>query len=189
MEQLLNRLKDKLEKMNNKELVHNLFIFLIILIIFLIGINLLFGNKNKDKVKEEYPIDQYSNYDYNSDLENRLIRVLQKLKGVGQVDVMITLEDSIEKIPASNTTRTTESTLENDSEGGVREIKREDTNTQIVNSQSSSLITIKEVNPIIKGVIVVAKGADDPLVLETLYQAVKTVLGVNGNRVEIYSSY
>lgn len=189
MEQLVKKLKDKLEKMNNRDLVNNLFIFLIILIIFLIGINILFGNRSKDEFEQDFPLESYSDYDYNTGLENRLIRILQKLKGVGNVDVMITLEDSIEKIPASNITKTTESTRETDSEGGLREINREDTNTQIVNSQSGSLITIKEVNPTIKGVIVVAEGAEDPIVLETLYEAVKTVLGINGNRVQIYSSH
>lgn len=189
MEPLVKKLKEQLEKINNKKFIHNLFIFLIILIIFLIGINILFGNRDKEVTDEERPIDQETDYDYSSDLESRLIRILEKFKDVGAVDVMITFEDSIEKIPASNTTKTVESTKETDSEGGIREINREDTNTQIVNSQSGSPTTMKEINPTIKGVIVVAEGAEDPLVLEKLYEAVKTVLGINGNRVQIYSSY
>lgn len=189
MEKLIVKIKDKLENINNKQFINNLFIFLIILIIFLIGINILFGNKDNEMANENSTDNTNIAYDYNSALENRLISILKKFKGVGEVDVMITFEESIEKVPASNTTRTVESTKETDSEGGVREINREDTNTQIVNNQNNSLMTIKEVNPTIKGVIVVAEGADDPLVLERLYGAVKTVLGINGNRVQIYSSY
>lgn len=188
MDQLIKKLKEKLEKMNSKEFINNLFIFLIILIIFLIGINILFGNNDRDQVVEEIPINN-DDFDYSAKLETRLKRILEKFKGVGEVDVMITFEDSTEKIPASNITRTSESTRETDSEGGIREINREDTNTQIVNSQSGSIITMKEINPTIKGVIVVAEGAEDPLVLETLYEAVKTVLGINGNRVQVYSRY
>lgn len=151
--------------------------------------NTLFGNKDKDLVYNEDSRTENISYDYNTDLENRLIYILEKFKGVGDVDVMITLEDSVEKIPASNSIKTVENTRETDSEGGMREVNREDTNVQIVNSQSGIPITIKEINPTIKGVIVVAEGADDPLVLERLYEAVKTVLGVNGNRVQVYSSY
>lgn len=189
MEQLIKKLKEKLEKMNSKEFINNLFIFLIILIIFLIGVNILFGNKDRVQLVEELPISEDGAYDYSSGLETRLKIILEKFKDVGEVDVMITFEDSVEKIPASNITRTTESTKETDSEGGVREINREDTNTQIVNSQGGSVITMKEINPTIKGVIVVAEGAEDPLVLEILYEAVKTVLGINGNRVQVYSRY
>lgn len=189
MEELINRLKEKLEQINNKSFTNNLFIFLIILIIFLIATNLLFGNKDDEIIKEEISRGENEAYDYNSALENRLKNILEKFSGVGEVDVMITLEDSIEKVPASNTTKTIESTMETDSGGGVREINREDINTQIINSSSGSIMTIKEVNPTIRGVIVVAEGAGDPLVLERLYEAVKTVLGINGNKVQIYSSY
>lgn len=189
MEELIKKLKEKLEKINNKNFINNLFIFLIILSIFLISINMIFTNREQDLIDEESPTNLVAGNDYNFSLENRLIIILEKFKGVGKVDVMITFEDSAEKIPAANTIKTVESTKETDSEGGVREINREDTNTQIVNSQSGSPITMKEINPTIKGVIVVAEGAEDPLVLEKLYEAVKTVLGINGNRVQIYSSY
>lgn len=189
MEELINRLKKKFEQINSKGFINNLFIFLIILIIFLIGMNILFGNRDKDLDYNEDNRTENISYDYNTELENRLINILKKFKGVGDVDVMITFEDSMEKIPASNTTKTVENTRETDSEGGMREVNREDTNIQIVNNQGGTPITIKEVNPTIKGVIVVADGANDPMVLERLYEAVKTVLGINGNRVQVYSSY
>lgn len=188
MEELINRLKEKLEQINNKGFTNNLIIFLIILIIFLIATNLFFSSRDIETTKVETPKRDDVIYDYNIELENRLKDILEKFSGVGEVDVMITLEDSIEKVPASNTTKTVKSTKETDSGGEVREINREDINTQIINNQSGGIMTIKEINPTIKGVIVVAEGAGDPLVLERLYEAVKTVLGINGNKVQIYSS-
>ena len=189
MEELINKFKKKIEKMNTKDLISNLFIILIILIIFIVAMNILFTNREEelDFIGEQSP--ETMSYVNNTELEKRLIDILGKFKGVGQVDAMITFEDSVETIPASNTIRTVENTKETDSQGGMREVQREDTNVQIVNSQSGTPMTIKEVNPTIKGVIVVAEGAGDPLVLERLYEAVKTVLGVNGNRVQVYSSY
>lgn len=188
MEELIKKLKKKLEKVNSKDFINNLFIFLVILIIFLIGMNIMFGNMNKELDSSKNSKPTSFEYDYNTELENRLKNILQKFKGVGEVNVMITLEDSVEKIHASNTTKTVENTKETDSEGGVREVAREDTNIQVINSQTGTPITIKEINPTIKGVIVVAEGADDPIILEKLYEAVKTVLGINGNKVQIYSS-
>jgi stage III sporulation protein AG len=81
----------------------------------------------------------------------------------------------------------TETTSETDSEGGKREITREDEVTQLINL-SNDVIILKEINPNIKGVIVVAEGADNGVVLETIYEAVKTVLGVSANKVQVFSS-
>ena len=127
--------------------------------------------------------------DYSSYLEKKLENILGKLNGVGEISVMITLEDSSEKVPATNTTKTTETTKELDSEGGTREVNREDITSQMVSkSNDGSLVLLKEVKPNVKGVIVVAEGANDLIIMEKLYEAVKTVLGISGNRVQVYSS-
>ncbi len=63
---------------------------------------------------------------------------------------MITLEDTIEKIPAFNTTKNNETTNELDSQGGTREIIREDTTIQVVTGSEGSLIVLKEIKPTIK---------------------------------------
>lgn len=189
MEDLIKRIKKHLEELNDKKFINNLFIILLLSVIVLIGISIFRDNSKaeipiKETVKEIYLEDDYSTY-----LESKLVNILQKLHGVGQVSVMITLEESIESVPASNTTKTTETTKEVDAQGGTREVNREDTNIQIVSSTGSdSMVVLKEINPVVKGVIVVAEGADDIEVLEMLYDAVKTVLGVSGNRVQVYSS-
>ena len=100
---------------------------------------------------------------------------------------MITLEDSLEKVPAMNQTKTIETTNEIDSEGGKRETIREDETTQIVNL-SNDVVILKEVKPNIKGVIVIAEGAEKPVILENIYEAVKTVLGISANKVQVFSS-
>ncbi|TJX16281.1 sporulation stage III protein AG [Tissierella creatinini] len=189
MEELINKIKKHLEELNNKKFINNLFIILLLSVIVLIGISLFKDNTNPktpvvEKVKEIKLEDDYSTY-----LETKLENILGKLDGVGEVSVMITLEESIESVPASNTTRTVETTKEIDAQGGTREVNREDTNVQIITSASSdSTLLLKEINPLVKGVIVVADGAEDIKVLEMLYDAVKTVLSISGNRVQVYSS-
>ena len=111
-----------------------------------------------------------------------------ELKGVGKVKVMITLEDTIEKIPAFNTNKNSETTSEIDSQGGTREIVREDMSIQTLTSSEGGLMVLKEIKPTVRGVIVIAEGAEDLEIKEMLYEAVKTVLGISGNKVEVYSS-
>lgn len=193
MNEILDKIKKYLEKINNKKFINNLFIILLISIIFLIVANNFLGTKNKDTVESNYEyleeIDYNLESDYSAYLEKKLVNILSKLNGVGKVSAMVTLENSVEKVTAANTTKTSENTVENDSEGGTREIHREDINTQVVTRGSDgSLLVVKEIKPTIQGVIVVAEGAEDPEIKEMLYDAVKTVLGIKGNKVQVYSS-
>lgn len=189
MEKLIKSIKKHLEELNNKKFINNLFIILLTSIIVLIGISIFTDKKGvveaPSRVIEEVSLES----DYSIYLEQRLSAILEKLEGVEDVSVMITLEESIESVPASNTTKTVETTKEVDAQGGTREVNREDTNIQVISSgNKDSMMLLKEINPTVKGVIVVAKGAEDPFVLEKLYEAVKTVLGISGNKVQVYSS-
>lgn len=191
MEDLINKIKHFIENMDNKKFINKLFIALILSVLLLVIINGITSSSKKDNttvIKDRK--DEYNNVvqsDYSLVLENKLENILAKLKGVGEVHVMVTLEDSLEKIPASNKTKTVETTSETDSEGGEREIKREDETTQLL-SLSNDVVILKELQPNIKGVIVVAEGAEDGTVLENIYEAVKTVLGISANRIQVFSS-
>lgn len=193
MKEVIGKIKKHLEKINNKEFINNLFIILIISIIILLVANTFLKTKNKeiDSLSEivELQNPNYFEEDYSTYLEKKLINILSKINGVGNINVMVTLENSSEKIAATNTTTTTEQTLENDSEGGTREIIREDQTTQVMTKgNDDSLLVVKEIKPKVQGVIVVADGAEDPTLKEKLYEAVKTALGITGNKVQVYSS-
>lgn len=192
MDKLIERIKEYLNKLDNKELIRNLFILLIIGIILIILAD-VFIQGNNDDISNSYSENEYKNSlmeekDYALILEEKLEDILSQLKGVGSVKVMITLEDTVEKVPAFNTTTNNETTNEIDSQGGTREIVREDMTIQVVTNTEGSVIVLKEIKPTVKGVIVIAEGAEDLEVKEKLYEAVKTVLGIPGNKVEIYAS-
>lgn len=193
VKEILEKTKKYLGEMSNKKIVSNLFILLLVTIIILIISNIFLDSNKTD---EEYDIDNgLSEYNYNIEedysdyLEKKLVKILSKFDGVDKIDVMITLEDSVEKIAAANTIKTNESNLENDGEGGTREVLREDISVQVITKgNDESLMVVKEIKPTIKGVIVVVGGTDNPILKEIIYEAVKTALGITGNRVQVYSS-
>lgn len=193
VEKLIDKIKKHLETIDNKKLINNLFIILILGIILLIIANIFIENRNSN-VKtnlESATVEgklEAMEVDYGVLLEKKLEDILSQLKGVENVRVMITLEDTVEKIPAFNTTKNNETTNEIDAHGGTREIIRDDMTIQVVTNSEGGMIVLKEIKPKVKGVIVVAQGAEDIEVKEMLYEAVKTVLGISGNRVEVYSS-
>ncbi|HYE09682.1 MAG TPA: stage III sporulation protein AG, partial [Patescibacteria group bacterium] len=73
-----------------------------------------------------------------------------------------------------------------------RTINEKNTSDQVVfmNDQggTSKPLVLKEVNPDIKGVIIVAEGAKDPKVKLQLTEAVQTVLDVPAYRVSVFES-
>ena len=190
MENLINKLKEYLKKSNNNEFIRNILIIFIIGIIVFLFADLMKDSINKTVYIKENETEETSQNmlsDYSTYLERKLEDILSQLKGVGEVKVMITLEETTEIVPAFNTTKNNETTKETDSQGGTREIVREDMTIQLVTGDEGSPIVLKEIKPTIKGVIVIAEGAEDLHVKEMLYEAVKTVLGIPGNRVEVYS--
>lgn len=190
VEKIINKLKEYLKKNNNREFIRNILVLFIIGIMVFIFADLMSNGRKKEtninKNVNDVLYDDLPN-DYTSVLERKLEDILSELKGVGEVKVMITLEETEEVVPAFNTTKNNETTKETDSQGGTREVVREDMTIQVVTGDEGSPIVLKEIKPTIRGVIVIAEGADDLTVKEMLYEAVKTVLGIPGNRVEVYS--
>lgn len=199
---MIDKLKDKLKEVskkdNSKKFMTNLVVLIFIGIALILVSNSLTPTEvvNSKDVQEDLEKKKEPDIklkddligDYESKIEYELTEILSNIKGVGDVKIMVNLEDTAERIPAFNTTTINENTDENDAGGGVRKVTREDLKQEVVTAGGDDLVIIKEVKPNVKGVIVVAEGAEDMLVKEKLYSAVKTVLGIPGNKVEVYSS-
>lgn len=187
------------KKKDSNNLLTNLTILLIIGIIIVIFAS-TFNDDEENGSARDNNIQQFPNSNeesnelidnYAENIERKLEDILGLIKGIGDVKVMVTLEDTAERIPAINTTESKESTKEKDAQGGTREVLKGDSTKEVVTSGGNgqdTLIVIKEVKPNVKGVIVVAQGAENPQLKEKVYRAVKTVLGISGNRVEVFTS-
>ncbi|NLX71279.1 MAG: stage III sporulation protein AG [Clostridiales bacterium] len=122
-------------------------------------------------------------------LEVKLQKKLSSIKGAGKVEVMITYSSSKEMVPAVNITESQTTTEEQDSGGGVRKVSQKDVNSQTVtmnDAGGTKPLVVKEVEPEIKGVIVIAEGARDIRIKMDLMRAVQTALGVSAQQVEVF---
>lgn len=145
------------------------------------------GTKKEANVSTDSEVKTSNAETEKKDLEGKLIEILGKINGAGDVDVMITFQSSEEIVPAYNSNTTTETTKEQDSSGGERTTTSSTQNKTMITSNSNEPVILKTSEAEIKGVIVVASGANDPAVKELLYDAVKTSLQVSGHQVEIYA--
>jgi stage III sporulation protein AG len=113
-------------------------------------------------------------------IERRLAELLSKVEGAGQVSVMIYADSSSEHIPAYNNEQETRN---DESESGKSSAISE-TRTLALMGDNTPVI-LKTLVPQIRGVVVVAEGADDMLIKEQLNRAVCTLLGIPEHRVQI----
>lgn len=192
----LDEIKKLLRELVSKKYVANILVILAIAVIALIFTSDFFskdsGVKNNPKgASNDISIKEDNIFKTEEEVvEGRLKQILEKIKGSGEVEVMVTFEIGSEIIPASNTIESKDLTEEEDANGGVRTVKSQNLTENIVTSNDNSgskPLVLKEIKPQVRGVIVVAEGADNIEVKKQLYDAVKTVLQVSGDRVQIYT--
>ena len=191
----LEDIKNFLKELISKKYVANIVVLLAIAIIALIFTSDFFGKASdvKNSLKKTGGDTLVQENDMlkteEAVIEERLKQILGKISGAGEVEVMITFDMGSEIIPASNTVKTEDASEEKDASGGVRTVQSQNLTENIVisNDNTAKPLVLKEIKPQIRGVIVVAEGANDIEVKMRLYDAVKTVLQVSGDRVQVYA--
>ena len=114
------------------------------------------------------------------DLEKRLEAALSKVDGAGKVEVVINYASSTELVPATSEDIQSSSSSEDDRFTENRVEKK-----GIATASGGEAVIIREDQPEVRGVIVVAQGAGDIGVRMDLLHAVTTLLGVDADKVEI----
>ncbi len=115
-----------------------------------------------------------------ADIENRLADLLSQVEGAGLVRVMVYADTSSEQIPAYNNEQDTRNDERTDGKSSEISETRE-----LALSGDETPVILKVMIPQIKGVVVVAEGANDILIKEQLNNAVCTLLGIPEHRVQI----
>ncbi|MCR2803115.1 stage III sporulation protein AG [Paenibacillus soyae] len=124
-------------------------------------------------------------------LESRLKDILEKIVGVDGVNVLVTVESTEEIVVAQEKNESQSITDENDRNGGVRHITSINKEGKVVlyevSGDQKPIIT-KTLNPRIRGVIIVAKGAENATVRQLIIHAVERGLSVSTNRISVIPS-
>lgn len=142
------------------------------------------GGSNKQQTVTSLPQEK----DCQLQLQRELESILSRIEGAGRVTVMLTLDDEAEIVYASNEEISRKTTSEEDSQGGVRQQLEYDSRGQLVIVQTGNQqepVAVKIIKPRIRGVLVVAAGADNPLVRERLTHAVQGVLDVPAYKINV----
>lgn len=126
--------------------------------------------------------------DYEAQYENQLKETLENVNGIEDVTVMINLDATESKVFEKNIVVQSQKTDEVDREGGKRnqeDMSRDEQLVIIRNDNQETPIITKTKKPEIRGVLVVAKGAENIEVKQMIVEAVTRVLDVPNHRVSV----
>jgi stage III sporulation protein AG len=125
---------------------------------------------------------------YEQRYEEQLKSALEAIEGVEDVTVVVNIDATETKILEKNRVTQQQTTEETDREGGKRKIENHSTNEEVVivrDGDHETPIVLTTKKPEIRGVLVVAKGADNLQIKKWIVEAVTRVLNVPSYRVAV----
>lgn len=162
----MGKIKDFVTKIKS---IKNIELYLALALALVVVLLAFCNSSNQGKISQN----DFSSQSYIAHMENKLVTVLGNIEGCGKVSVAISYATDGEKVYAYETTT------------------KQDGSVVI---ETSSLITLKgepllvqTLTPQITGVVVVADGANDPLVRYKIKQAVVTLLDIDICCVQVFS--
>lgn len=124
--------------------------------------------------------------EYARQLEDRLTEIISSVDGAGETRVMVTLQNGIEYIYASEDTTSTDSSASSDPAGRQSNDEREDRKSSciIIDTDGGEQALVRtELMPSVSGVVVVCTGGSDQRVAQRIMDVVTTALNISSKRV------
>jgi len=164
-----NPLIEKIKSIKHIDIILLIVFFILLLLIAFSNFNFSFLDSSNNSVKASSNIYYMSSNEYIDNIENKLTEILSKIEGAGKVKVMITLEQA----PMYE----------------VIDVKSDKTTIgELIDLDNKDLKVINEILPQIKGVVIVASGANNIMVKTNLLNATETLLNIDTNCIQIFSS-
>lgn len=121
--------------------------------------------------------------------EEKLTKSLSQIEGAGEVEVLITLKESEERILEKDIPEQVSETTETDAEGGSRVIserRQEETTVYTVNGDGQNVPYVsKVIQPVIEGVVVIAQGGDSEIVKQNIIETIQVLFGIEANKIRV----
>lgn len=176
----------KKETKHNKKKIENLVFALVLLIITILIINNVFSKDKKSIIKQDKIIEEtISNKEKERDLESDLENILIKIKGIEDVQVLITFSETEKFVPVYNESSSQSTTTEKDTEGGERLIESIDSNKEVISDSNQNPITERVVYPKAEGAIISVKGNIGVGTKDDIVQAVSATTGLATHKIQI----
>ncbi len=139
--------------------------------IILIGLSGFLGNEDNTIKNEDYSLQSKQ---YVDETEQRMEEILSLTSGVGKVTVMITIDNGAEYVYAKD-----------EKQSGSTQQQSTESKYILIDGSTGKRqpLVLTQLEPKIKGVVVVCDGGNDPVVRQRVSDIVTTSLGINSLQV------
>jgi len=125
-------------------------------------------------------------------LEHNLENLVSNIDGAGKSKVFITFEGTSETIYATEEKKNKEASEDKSGDEITRKKESDDCEKKFITVKDSEgtekALAVTELEPKIKGAVVICPGADDPIVKNRIIDVITTALSINSARVCITKS-
>lgn len=184
-----NKFHKNINKLFLKENIKKLIIISGLVSIGLIFISNLLGSKPSKTSNVENKDVQLSSSEYIKSLEENIKSIVSSIDGAGESKVLITLESSVQNIYATEQKKNNEATedRENDTISKIKQTNDLETRYIKVKDENGAekALSLTQIQPTIKGVVIVCNGGNNPVIKEKIINAVKTALNITSKRVYV----
>lgn len=122
---------------------------------------------------------------YEDHLTQQLEEVFSHMAGVGKVQVLLTLEDGGEMMVLQDLDYTRTEQEESDASGASRKSLEEQRQTETVRDAQDQPYILRENVPKVRGILILAEGAESSVVRQELLRSAQALLGVSADEVHI----
>lgn len=142
------------------------------------------GTVKETTTKEETTI---NNRDYEMYLEDKLERSLTKIKGLGKVCVIVKTKDNGEKIVKSDvvTNKRSEDESNSDMKSSTSEVSVSEEVIMEKNDNKDAPYVTSIIHPKIEGVVIIAKGGDDPIIKSQVISAIEALFSIPSHKIVV----
>ena len=190
-----DKLEDVRESLLTKlrEYTKNTKFVTVIVAIGVIGIVLiLLSDLVKPKTSEEKQSDTQIKYvsldEYENRLEQGLAEIISSINGAGKTRVLLTMESTVEQVYATNKnlSQDNRTNVDNSNSSSDKDIQAETTYITVeLSDGTEETVLVKEIQPKVRGVLVVCAGGDDSIVKGKIIDAVTKALDISSSKVSV----
>lgn len=171
---MLEKLK-KIKSLPKEKLIK---IVIIIGLIAIAGIFLSDSFSSQKSEQTSVSSEKTDREEYESKIEKRLEQILSQIEGIGTCKVMVTLESSAQNVYTA------------DRESSINEDKNSSSSSDsskyvILDDNGQQALLEKEIEPFVRGVIVVCGGADNINVKQSVIDCVSAGLGISSANISV----
>ena len=152
----------RIQELRKKEKLVVILLFGLLLMIAALPVKEKKEQAGQEEVQERETM--ISDADWQEKMEKRLTQVLEKVEGVGDTEVFLTCSGTEKKVVEKDET---ESVYEKDARG------------------NQSPYVVQEQYPQVTGVLVAAKGGDNPVVVQNIREAVEALFQVEPHKIKV----